>query len=110
MELKKMTTLFNVTSVKKVTTRPVTARAMQFRYQDDPGQTRRLAEAIVTCLGVTLTTSYDSQSGTGYHLRSGDFDTTLVCNGDWILIDSFGKATVVKEKDFNVYFEPEITK
>jgi len=104
-----MTTLFNMAaSVKKVTTRPVTARAMQFRYQEDSGLTRRSAQVIVECLGVTLTTSYDSQSGTGYHLRFGDFDTKLVCDGDWIMMDSFGKPSIVKEKEFNVYFEPEI--
>lgn len=93
---------------KKVTRRPVMGRAIQFRYQEDPGLTRRMAERIVELLGVTLSTSFDSQSGTGYHLRSGGFDTKLVCEGDWIVVDSFGKAEVVKDNDFKVYYEPAV--
>lgn len=95
--------------VRKVTSRPVTGKAAQFLYFGNPDETRRHAERIVAVLDVKISTSYDSQSGTGYHLDLSRFDSRLIGHGDWIVVDAFGKASIMPEEDFKTYYEPALT-
>lgn len=93
----------------KVTTRPVRARALQFNYYPNSDDTIELAKLIRLVLGVKISSSYDSQSGRGYHLDVDDYTSHLISQDDWIVLDSFGRPTLVPDKDFKVYYEPKVT-
>lgn len=108
MDQEQMTTILRQhCPVKRVVLRPCKARAHQFHYEEDCGKTREQAEYISVALGVEIRSNYDAQSGTGYFVKTGDLDSSLVRHGDWIVVDSFGKVSLVRDADFKVYYEPE---
>lgn len=92
-------------SVKRVRSRPVGGLACRFRYLGS--DTGRLARAIEAAMGIRLASHYDPQSGAAWFLRAGGAGGSLISDGDWIVVDAFGRAALVPDKDFATYYEPE---
>ncbi len=93
----------------QVTVRTVKARAMQFKYHENSDNTVQLVRLIQLLLRVKISSSYDPQAGTGYHLDIGVYSSKLISQHDWVVVDSFGRADVIPDKEFKVYYEPEVT-
>lgn len=93
-------------AVKAVASRPVKARAMQFKYQGDTQETMHHAQRIANCLDVELHCVGD-QGALFVHLKIDEHHSPIVSHEDWILVDSFGKIKILKDSEFKVYYEPE---
>ncbi len=93
----------------KVTVRTVKARAMQFKYHENSDDTVQLVRLIQICLKVKISSSFDSQSGRGYHLDIDTYSSKLLFQCDWVVVDSFGRPDIIPDKEFKVYYEPEVT-
>lgn len=98
-----------VVVMHQVTPRAVKGRAIQFRYLED-GSTYDIASLIVGTLGVKISHSHDIQGGGGYHVQLGWLDSRRLSDGDWVVVDSFGKVSVVPDSEFKTYYEPALTK
>lgn len=92
--------------VREVRTRLVKAKAMCFKYGENSEETVKHVRRIETCLSVKIHCAHD-QGALFVHLRLDAFYDRILQNGDWVVVDSFGKITAVKDQDFNVYYEAE---
>lgn len=99
------TQLYMRSDVKTVASRPVKAKAMQLVYQESRDETLQHLKRIADCLNVTLECAGD-QGGLFIHLKIDEYRSPIVSNGDWILVDSFGKVQILKDSEFKIYFEP----
>lgn len=94
------------TDLKDVTLRPMKARAMQLVYRENTEETMRHVQRIAACLDVTLECAGD-QGGLFIHLKIDEYHSPIVSHEDWIVKDSFGKISILKDNEFRVYYEPE---
>ena len=101
-----MTATFQALDIKTVATRPVKGRAIQLLYQESTEETLRYVRRMEACLGVRISCAND-QGALFCHLELDSFRSPIISHGDWVLVDSFGKASIVKDADFKVYYEPE---
>jgi hypothetical protein len=102
-----VTAIYQAPDLKRIATRPVKARAIQFLYQETRDETIRYIRKIEACLGVTITCAND-QGALFCHLEIDRLRSPILNQGDWVVVDSFGKASAVKADDFKVYYEPEL--
>jgi len=102
-----MTPILLAPDIKRIATRPVKARAIQFLYQEDRDETIRFIRKLEACLGVSISCAND-QGALFCHLELDRFRSPILNHGDWVVVDSFGKISILKDDEFKVYFEPEI--
>jgi hypothetical protein len=101
-----MTAIYQALDIKRVSTRPVKARAIQFLYQESTEETIRRIRMIEACLSVRISCAND-QGALFCHLEVDSLRSPILNHGDWVMVDSFGKVSAVKNEDFKVYYEPE---
>lgn len=92
--------------VREVRARSIKARAMRFQYGESYDETIRHIRRIEACLSVKIHCAND-QGAFFCHLRLDDTNDRILQGGDWVVVDSFGKISAVRDQDFNVYYEPE---
>lgn len=100
------TRLYSSPDIKTVASRPVKAKATQFLYRESSEETRRHIRQIGACLDVTLKCASD-QGALFVHLEIDQYHSPIVNHTDWIVVDSFGKVSVIKDSEFKIYYEPE---
>ncbi len=101
-----MTLIYQAPDIKKLSTRPVKARAIQLIYQESTDETLRYVRMIEACLSVEISCASD-QGALFCHLELDKNHSRIVNHGDWVIVDSFGKVSVLKDEEFKVYYEPE---
>jgi hypothetical protein len=101
-----MTAIYQAPDIKRIATRPVKAKAIQFLYQGSTDETLRFVRKMEACLGVSISCAGD-QGALFCHLELDRFRSPILNHGDWVVVDSFGKVSAVKDEDFKVYYEPE---
>lgn len=92
--------------VKDVRARSLKARAMRFRHPGKHEELIKLVRRIESCLGVKISLAGD-QGAIFCHLRIDDMNSPILSDGDWVVVDSFRKVSIVKDREFNVYYEAE---
>lgn len=102
-----MTAIYQAPDLKRIATRPVKARAIQFLYQENTDETLRYVRKIEACLGVRISCAND-QGALFCHLELDPLRSPILNHGDWVVVDSFGKVSAMKADDFKVYYEPEL--
>ncbi len=102
----KMTLIYQAPDIKSIATRPVKARAIQFLHQEGLDETLRFVRKIEACLSVKISCAGD-QGGLFCHLEFDRLHSRIMNHGDWVVVDSFGKVSLLKDEEFKVYYEPE---